>query len=104
MIKIAVAGAAGRMGSRITALQKSIRVELAGAFEKKGHSETGKDIGTITGIGETGVKLSDSIENVIDNADVIVILHPLPLQWREYRKHYQQRKGNGHRHNRTVKR
>ncbi|MFH1014403.1 MAG: 4-hydroxy-tetrahydrodipicolinate reductase, partial [Nitrospirota bacterium] len=73
MIKIAVAGAAGRMGSRITALSKEYpELKLAGAFEKKGHSATGKDLGTITGIGETGVKLSDSLENVIDNADVII--------------------------------
>ncbi|MEK7267627.1 MAG: 4-hydroxy-tetrahydrodipicolinate reductase, partial [Nitrospirota bacterium] len=73
MIKIAVAGAAGRMGSRITALSKDYpELKLAGAFEKKGHSETGKDIGTITGIGETGVKLSDSLGSIIDNADVII--------------------------------
>lgn len=73
MIKIAVAGAAGRMGSRITAISKEYpELRLSGAFEKKGHSETGKDLGTITGIGETGVKLSDSLESVIDNADVII--------------------------------
>ncbi|MDP2276686.1 MAG: 4-hydroxy-tetrahydrodipicolinate reductase [Nitrospirota bacterium] len=73
MIKIAVAGAAGRMGSRITALSKEYpELRLTGAFEKKGHSAAGKDIGTITGIGETGVKLSDSLGNIIDNADVII--------------------------------
>lgn len=73
MIKIAVAGAAGRMGSRITALSKEYpELKLAGAFEKKGHAATGKDIGTITGIGETGVKLSDSLESIIDSTDVII--------------------------------
>lgn len=73
MIKIAVAGAAGRMGSRITALSKEYpELKLAGAFEKKGHNATGKDIGTIVGIGETGIKLSDSLEDIIDNADVII--------------------------------
>jgi len=73
MIKIAVAGAAGKMGSRITALSKEYpELRLSGAFEKKGHSETGKDIGTIAGVGETGVKLSDSLGSVIDNADVII--------------------------------
>lgn len=73
MIKIAVAGAAGRMGSRITALSKEYpELTLAGAFEKKGHSATGKDIGIIAGIGETGVKLSDSLGSVIDSINVII--------------------------------
>lgn len=73
MIRIAVAGAAGRMGSRITALSKEYpELKLAGAFEKRGHSAIGKDIGTIAGIGEAGTKLSDSLESIIDNADVII--------------------------------
>ena len=55
MIKIAVAGATGRMGSRITALSKEYEgLQLAGAFERKGHKDIGKDIGTIVGIGDTG--------------------------------------------------
>jgi len=73
MIKIAVAGAAGRMGSRITALSKEYgEIRLAGAFEKKGHKDIGKDIGTVVGIGETGVMLADSLEPIIDNIDLIV--------------------------------
>lgn len=73
MVRIAVAGAAGRMGSRITALSKEYEgLKLAGAFERKGHKDTGKDIGTIVGIGETGVKLVDSIESIIDDADLVI--------------------------------
>lgn len=73
MIRIAVAGAAGRMGSRITALSKEYKgLQLAGAFERKGHQDTGRDIGTIIGIGETGVKLSDGLESVIEHTDVII--------------------------------
>ncbi len=73
MIRIAVAGAAGRMGSRITALSKEYEeIQLTAAFERKGHQAAGKDIGPIVGIGETGVKLADSLESVIDSADVIV--------------------------------
>ncbi len=49
MIKIGVAGAAGKMGSRITALSKEYEgIELAGAFERKGHTDIGKDIGILT--------------------------------------------------------
>ena len=81
MIKLAVAGAAGRMGSRITALSKEYpELKLAGAFEKQGHTAIGKDIGIIAGIGETGVKLSDSLGSVIDNADVIIDFTSLPLR------------------------
>ncbi len=73
MVNIAVAGAAGRMGSRITALSKEYtELKLTGAFEKKGHNAVGEDIGTIVGIGETGIKLSDNLEGIIDKADVII--------------------------------
>src|SRR4030067_3878346 len=73
MIRIAVAGAAGRMGSRITALSREYHdLKLMGAFEKRAHSAVGKDIGSIVGIGETGIKLSDNFEEIVDNADVII--------------------------------
>jgi 4-hydroxy-tetrahydrodipicolinate reductase len=73
MVKIAVAGAAGRMGSRITALSKEYEgLKLAGAFERKGHKDIGKDIGTVIGIGDTGVKLVDNAESIINNVDLII--------------------------------
>ncbi|MEW6162084.1 MAG: 4-hydroxy-tetrahydrodipicolinate reductase [Nitrospirota bacterium] len=73
MVRIAVAGAAGRMGSRITALSREYpELKLTGAFEKKGHDAVGKDIGLVIGIGEIGIKLQDSLEDIIDNVDVII--------------------------------
>lgn len=73
MVKIAVAGAAGRMGSRITALsQEYTNLQLSGAFERKGHKDIGKDIGPLVGIGNTGVLLADSLESVIDAVDLII--------------------------------
>jgi 4-hydroxy-tetrahydrodipicolinate reductase len=73
MVKIAVAGAAGRMGSRITALsQEHTGLQLAGAFERKGHKDIGKDIGPIVGIGDTGVILAESLESIIDAIDLII--------------------------------
>src|SRR4030042_4604962 len=73
MGKIAVAGAAGRMGGRITAISKEYEgLQLAGAFERKGHKDVGKDVGTLVGIGNTGITLVDSLESIIDNVDVIV--------------------------------
>ena len=73
MIQIGVAGAAGKMGSRISALCREYDgLQLAGAFERAGHREIGKDIGTIVGIGETGVILQESMEKVIDAVDIII--------------------------------
>lgn len=73
MIKIAVAGATGRMGSRITALSKEYEgLQLAGAFERKGHPHIGKDIGPLVGIGNVGVKLVEDLESIVDKVDLIV--------------------------------
>ena len=73
MIKIGVAGAAGKMGSRISALCREYDgLQLAGAFERSGHKEIGRDIGVVAGIGETGVILQDRIEKIIDAVDLIV--------------------------------
>lgn len=73
MTRIVVAGATGRMGSRITALSREYpELKLTGVFEKKGHSLIGKDIGPIIGTGEIGIRLTDSLEDIIDNADVVI--------------------------------
>ena len=73
MISIAVAGAEGRMGSRIAVLSKDYEgLKLAAAFERSGHKDKGKDIGALLGIGETGVLLADNPADVIDDADVVI--------------------------------
>ncbi|GAB4405993.1 MAG: 4-hydroxy-tetrahydrodipicolinate reductase [Thermodesulfovibrionales bacterium] len=73
MIRIAVAGAMGRMGNRIAALSREYEsIKLTGAFERKGHAGIGKDIGVLTGVGESGIILLDSIEKVIDQSDVVI--------------------------------
>lgn len=73
MTKVIVMGATGRMGSRITALSKDYRdLKLIGVVEKKGHEAIGKDIGTIVGIGEIGIRLTDKLEDIIDSCDVVI--------------------------------
>ncbi len=72
MVRIAVAGARGRMGGRIAALSRENEgLELTGAFEMEGHPDIGKDLGDLLGVGR-GVKLSDNIEDVLDVADVVI--------------------------------
>lgn len=73
MVRIAVAGAMGRMGNRIAALSQEYEsIKLAGAFERKGHKDIGKDVCSLLGFGETGIILQDSIEKVVDRSDVII--------------------------------
>jgi 4-hydroxy-tetrahydrodipicolinate reductase len=73
MIKVIVAGAAGRMGQRIIHMvQAHPELELGGAFERPGASAVGKDAGAISGLGETGVVITEGIESVIHGADVLI--------------------------------
>lgn len=73
MLNIAVSGASGRMGSRIISLSENMdELKLTGALERKAHSDSGKDIGEVIGLGRIGVLISDDINNARENADVII--------------------------------
>jgi 4-hydroxy-tetrahydrodipicolinate reductase len=73
MVRIGVAGAAGKMGGRIVSLSGEYgELQLAGAFEKTGHKDIGKDIGTLSGAGESGIRLCGSISEIIDGVDTII--------------------------------
>lgn len=78
MVRLAVAGASGRMGRRIAALSREYEgLELAAAFEKTGHADVGKDIGDIIGVGALGVPVGDGLKEVVGKADVVVdFTHP----------------------------
>lgn len=73
MVKVAVAGAAGRMGRRICALTSEYEgITLAGAFEMPSHKEIGADAGELAGIGSAGVKLAPGINDVLGGSDVVI--------------------------------
>jgi len=73
MIHIAVAGAAGRMGGRIIQMiQKSEGFTLSGAFERLDHPLIGRDVGSVTGIGESGIELKKDISEAVEGADVLI--------------------------------
>jgi 4-hydroxy-tetrahydrodipicolinate reductase len=73
MVKIGVAGAAGRMGGRIVALAGEYEgLQLAAAFERSGHKDIGRDIGQVAGIGQIGIVLSDGISSIIDSVDIVI--------------------------------
>ena len=55
---VVVAGAAGRMGSRIVALLADApELALVAALEAKGHAAIGRDAGEVAGIGKTGISI-----------------------------------------------
>ncbi len=63
MITIAVNGVCGRMGSRIAALViGDPELKLVGALERIGHPSLGKDVGSIAGYGETGIKITPFLD------------------------------------------
>src|SRR5881409_1848428 len=73
MIKVIVAGAAGRMGGRLVSLLKdSAALTLTGAVESKGHISIGEDAGEIAGCGQTGVLIRDDLSAVMDQGEVII--------------------------------
>ena len=73
MIRIAVTGAAGRMGKNlIEAIQLMEGVELGAAVDRPGSSLAGVDAGELAGIGSVGIKVGDSLEAVLDHFDVLI--------------------------------
>jgi len=73
MVRVAVAGVAGRMGSRIAQLiNENDDVELIGGFEHPDHSKIGKDISEIIGGTTCGFAVSKSMKDVLDAADVVI--------------------------------
>ncbi len=73
MVRAAVAGVAGRMGSRIAQLiRESEGVELVGGFERSDHPQVGKDIAVVIGGDPLGLNVEGSIRDVLDRADVVI--------------------------------
>jgi 4-hydroxy-tetrahydrodipicolinate reductase len=73
MIKVAVTGAAGRMGGRIiTLVTEADGLEVAGAVEMAGHDKLGDDAGYVAGCGDLDIAITDSLEQALANADVLI--------------------------------
>lgn len=73
MIRIAVTGAGGRMGKTlIQTVSEAEHVQLSAAVEHPDSSLIGVDAGELAGIGRIGVGVSDSLETVSDQFDVLI--------------------------------
>jgi len=70
MTKIAIAGAAGRMGRRIAALAiEAEQFDIVSALESPGHEAIGKDIGELAGAGRFGLAVTATLQ---DSPDVLI--------------------------------
>lgn len=73
MIKAIVTGCAGRMGrSIINIIEGSAGIELAGGTDQPSGPFIGQDIGEIAGVGKKNIPISSSLDDVIEDADVII--------------------------------
>ena len=73
MIRIAITGAAGRMGRALTeAVTNTEGVTLNVALERPGSSVIGADAGELAGLGKLGVAVVDDLEPVLDKFDVLI--------------------------------
>ncbi len=73
MIKIAVMGAAGRMGKTlIEAITQADGVKLSAATVLPDSSLVGADAGELAGVGKLGVALVDNLEQVAGDFDVLI--------------------------------
>ena len=83
MTKIAITGAAGRMGRRIAALAiASEQFDIVSALESTGQEAIGRDIGELAGMGTFGVKVTEQLED----APQVLIDFSLPegtMRWLE---------------------
>jgi 4-hydroxy-tetrahydrodipicolinate reductase len=69
--KIAIIGAAGRMGRRIAALAaENEAFEIVCATEYSGSPDLGSDVGELAGVGPLGIKLTDELAG--DKPDVAI--------------------------------
>jgi 4-hydroxy-tetrahydrodipicolinate reductase len=73
MIRIAVTGAAGRMGKTlIEAIAMADGAHLTAAIERPDSSLIGADAGELAGMGKNGISVVGSIDDVLDDFDVLI--------------------------------
>ncbi|HCC5833264.1 4-hydroxy-tetrahydrodipicolinate reductase [Citrobacter farmeri] len=72
-VRVAIAGAGGRMGRQL--IQAALQMEgvaLGAALEREGSSLLGSDAGELAGVGKSGVTVQSSLEAVKGDFDVFI--------------------------------
>ena len=72
-IRVAIAGAGGRMGRQLIQAALALEgVQLGAALEREGSSLLGSDAGELAGAGKTGVTVQSSLDAVKEDFDVFI--------------------------------
>ncbi len=72
-IRVALAGAGGRMGRQLIQAALALEgVQLGAALEREGSSLLGSDAGELAGAGKTGVTVQSSLDAIKDDFDVFI--------------------------------
>ena len=72
-IRVAVAGASGRMGRNlIKAVAETEGLVLTAAVDRPGNSFIGTDAGELAGMGSLGVAITDDLVKVVEDFDVVI--------------------------------
>lgn len=72
-IRVAIAGAAGRMGRMlIETVGEEPGAVVSAALERPGNEALGRDAGELAGVGTLGVSITDDLSEVLSAADVII--------------------------------
>ena len=73
MLRITIAGAAGRMGRALTqTVHKNHALELVGATDRAGSSVIGTDLGELAGIGSVGVMVRETLPAESGQFDLLI--------------------------------
>ncbi|TLN22420.1 4-hydroxy-tetrahydrodipicolinate reductase [bacterium] len=73
MIKVAVTGGAGRMGSLIAGLvTDTAGLRLGAVLEREGHPSVDRDAGEMFGASVAGIKVSDDVAKAMEECDVLI--------------------------------
>ncbi len=72
-VRVAVPGAAGKMGRMILkVLSETPTVQLVAAIERPGSALLGEDAGIVAGLGPLGVPIRSELDEALTNANVII--------------------------------
>lgn len=71
-MRIAISGAAGRMGQAVLRIARAEGIDVVGAIEAPGSTAAGKDAGEIAGLGPIGTLISEDVGSSLLGADVVI--------------------------------
>ncbi|MXZ00066.1 4-hydroxy-tetrahydrodipicolinate reductase [Candidatus Poribacteria bacterium] len=73
MIRVVIIGICGRMGQCLTrCIAQQTDMRLVGAIQYPSHPHIGSDAGVVAGIGDIGVAIAGELDEVLENADVVI--------------------------------